>query len=398
MYDLIVVGAGPAGASAARTAAQLGLKTLLLEKEKFPRDKLCGGGVTPKVLKLLDFHLSDELIEYEAQSSRIHVGAGCFKFETRRPLVYMTSRAKLDSFLANKAAEAGAELKDGTPVRRIERRDDYVRARTSDGSFQGRMLIGADGMGGPTASYSRLYDRWKPHQVAYAIESEVPAPNAVISEFGGSECYFDVYFGVSSAGYGWVFPKDDHLTVGVGCRLSKLRDAHGLFDGFVKTIPALAGIEIPSPRAHLIPLGGASKVPSVTERILLAGDSAGFAEPLFGEGIYFAILGAQIAAQTAAEACHKDHFDTEFLKRYEKSCRRAFGTDFDIAYRVACFSYLEQYDMERVSRFFFSESKVQECMVGLIDGSLRYRDVQRKLMWPFIKYQLARHGLLPFYS
>ena len=120
LYDLIVVGAGPAGASAARTAAQLGLKTLLLEKDKLPRNKLCGGGVTPKVLKLLGFGLPDELIEYTARSTRIHVGEGCFNFETDRTLVYMTSRTRLDSFLADKAVEAGAELKDGTPAHRIE--------------------------------------------------------------------------------------------------------------------------------------------------------------------------------------------------------------------------------------------------------------------------------------
>jgi flavin-dependent dehydrogenase len=74
MYDLIVVGAGPAGAAAARTAAQRGLKTLLVEKEKIPRNKLCGGGVTPKVLSLLDFSLPRELIERSVRSARIHVG------------------------------------------------------------------------------------------------------------------------------------------------------------------------------------------------------------------------------------------------------------------------------------------------------------------------------------
>ena len=75
----------------------------------------------------------------------------------------------------------------------------------------------------------------------------------------------------------------------------------------------------------------------------------------------------------------------------------AFGADFDVAYRVARFSYLEQYDMDRVARFFFSERSVQECMVGLMDGSLRYRDAQVKLAWPYFKYRLAKLGL-PFYS
>ncbi len=397
MYDLIVVGAGPAGASAARTASQLGLKTLLLEKEKVPRNKLCGGGITPKVLRLLDFNLPDTVMECMTKSARIHVDESCFNFETDRALVYMTSRSKFDTFLTEKAVEAGAELRDGTPVSRIEVADSHVEVKAPSGPFESRMVMGADGMGGPTASCARLYDRWKPEQVAYAIETEVPVGERGVQDFVGSEAYFDMYFGVSPAGYGWVFPKDDHLTVGVGCRLSKLRDAHALFNGFVKKIPQLAGSDIPRPQAHLIPLGGAAEVPLAGERILLAGDSAGFAEPLLGEGIYFAILGAQIAAQTTAEACHRDRFDNEFLRSYERRCNEAFGADFDVAYQVARFSYLEQYDMDRVAGFFFSEKSVQECMVGLMDGSLRYRDARTKLAWPYFKYRLAKLGL-PFYS
>jgi geranylgeranyl reductase family protein len=397
MYDLIVVGAGPAGASAARAAAQLGLKTLLLEKEKLPRSKLCGGGVTPKVLKLFDFNLPNDLVECTAKSTRIHVGENCFNFETDRPLVYMTSRIRFDAFLAEKAVDAGAELRDGTCVNRIENAGTHVQVKTASSGFQAKIIIGADGMGGPTASSGGFYERWDPHQVAYAIESEVPVGEKGVQDFIGADSYFDVYFGVSSAGYGWVFPKDDHLTVGVGCRLSKLRDAHALLNGFVKQVPQLAGREIPKPQAHLIPLGGVAKVPSANDRILLAGDSAGFAEPLLGEGIYFSILGGQIAAQTAAEACQKNRFDKGFLNRYEGRCRNAFGNDFEVAYRVACFSFLEQYDMERVARFFFSNRKMQECMVGLLDGSLRYRDVELKLAWPYFKYRLAKLGL-PFYS
>lgn len=271
MYDLIVIGAGPAGSSAARTSSQLGLKTLLIEKERFPRNKLCGGGVTPKVLKLFDFNLPGDLIECTSKSARVHVGETCSSFETDHALVYMTSRTKFDAFLSEKAVDAGAELRDGTPVQRIQQTNSHVEVKTPGDTFQARMIIGADGMGGPTASYGRLYDRWKPQQVAYAIESEVPVGEKAVQDFVGAKAYFDMYWGVSPAGYGWVFPKDDHLTVGVGCRLSRLRDAHALFNGFVKAVDALEGKEIPRPQAHLIPLGGIAKVPSVSDRILLRG-------------------------------------------------------------------------------------------------------------------------------
>jgi geranylgeranyl reductase family protein len=373
------------------------LKTLLLEKENMPRNKLCGGGVTPKVLGLLDFKLPDDLIECTTRSTRIHVREECFSFQTPVTLVYMTSRLKLDKFLADKAVEVGVELMQGTPALRVEATESRCEVTTRDGAFNSRIVIGADGMGGPVARTAGFYNNWNPNEVAYAIESEVPVGEKGVEDFMGEEKYFDVYFGVSAAGYAWVFPKDDHLTVGAGCRLSKLRDAQSLFNDFVRGRPELAGCNVPKPQAHLIPLGGAAKVPTFSNRVMLVGDSAGFAEPLLGEGIYFAVWGAQIAAQVAAQACEKGRFDANFLKSFQDRWRKAFGIDFDVAYRVACFSYLEQYDMERVARFFFSERKVQECMVGLMDGSIRYRDVQRKIAWPYFKYSLSKLGL-PFYS
>ena len=357
-----------------------------------PRNKLCGGGVTPKVLKLLDFELPQEIVESAPRSGRIHVGPNCFTFHSKNPLVYMTSREKFDTLLARKAEDAGAELKDNTLVNNVETHQSFVEVRTAERSLETRIVIGCDGMGGPTGRATGLYGRWEASEVAYAIESEIRVGEKAVREFMGPEEYFDVYFGVSPAGYGWVFPKDDHLTVGVGCRLSKLRDAQQLFRNFLAEIPELVGCDA-RPEAHLIPLGGAAHVPVSTNRVLLAGDSAGFAEPLLGEGIYFAILGGQIAAEVVREACRNERFDSEFLKVYERRCNDAFGKDFDAAFRMARASYLETYDIDRLATFFFSDRRFHECIMDLMNGSARYRDVQSRLAWLYLKYRLAKLGL-----
>jgi geranylgeranyl reductase family protein len=391
MYDLIVVGAGPAGASAARRAAQHGLRTLLLEKERLPRNKLCGGGITPKVLTKLDFKLPNELIEYEAKALRFHLGERLHEFENGRTLLYLTTRSKFDLFLTEKAVEAGAELKDKNAVRSVDATGTHVDVSTSVENYCSKMVIGADGMGGPTARTSGLYEGWKPDQVAYAIESDVHLGEKRIREFVGDTSCFDLYFGVAAAGYGWVFPKRDHLTMGVGCRLSRLRDGPQLIDNFMKNVDGLEKSEVSKPQAHLIPLGGVTQVPAARDRILLAGDCAGFAEPLLGEGIYFSIWSGQIAADMAAKACELERFDREFLSEYEQKCEKAFGADFEIAYRIACLSYLEQDNMHQIAHFFLDNKMFQKCMVGLMEGSLNYRDVRAKLAWPYFKYRLARH-------
>lgn len=397
MYDLIIVGAGPAGASAARVASKSGLKTLLIEKDHIPRHKLCGGGLTPKVLRILDFQLPNELIECTVNSARIHVGNATYNYVTNEPLTYMTTRAAFDAFLTDKAKEAGSEICDETQVTNIETTNSHVEVTTKKGAFKSRLVIGADGMGGPTARSVHLYDSWRPDQVAYAIESEIEIGERRMMDFLGPEKYFDLYFGVSPAGYGWVFPKRDHLTVGVGCRLNRLKDARALFNTFVKQISAVNDVEIPNPQAHLIPIGGPARMPLTCNRVLLTGDCAGFAEPLLGEGIYFSILGGQIAANTAIHACQAGKFNEGFLAQYYRECHERFGCDFDVAYEVACFSYLEQYDMDRVAKFFFRDKLVEECMIGLMKGTIRYRDAKKKLAWPYFKYRLSKLGL-PFYN
>jgi len=397
MYDLIVVGAGPAGASAARRAAQQGLDTLLIERDKIPRHKLCGGGLTSKVLDLFDFRLPDALIERSVSSTRINVDRNNYSFRANRTLAIMTSRAPFDAFLTEKAIEAGSEVLDANPVLRTKVSSSHVEVIAKNGRYKSKLVVGADGINGPVARSTHLHSQWEPMQVTYAIESEVRVGERTVYDYVSEDNYFDLFFGVSPAGYGWIFPKDDHLTVGIGCRLSKLRNGRELFDAFTHIIPLLRNHEIPNPKAYLIPLGGVARLPRVGDRVMLAGDAAGFAEPFFGEGIYYAILSGQIAAKVAANACQREEFDREFLQRYELECMERFGKDFDIAYHLACFSYLEQYDMKRIVSHLFADRRVQECMIGLMDGTISYRETRAKLLWPYFKYRLDRLGL-PMYN
>jgi flavin-dependent dehydrogenase len=183
MYDLIVVGAGPAGVAAARSAAQRGLSTLLVEKEKIPRNKLCGEGVTPKLPTLLDFRLPGDLIERTLRSARLHVGDNCYTFETDRALMHMTSRASFDKFLSDKAVEAGAELRSACPVRGVHVTDSHAEIQTPTEPFRSRMLIGADGAAGPVAAAAQLRSHWSPDQVLDAIQSEALVGETAVQDF-----------------------------------------------------------------------------------------------------------------------------------------------------------------------------------------------------------------------
>ena len=146
-YDAIVMGAGPAGSTAARLLAREGASVLLLEKQKLPRDKPCGGGVTLRAASAQDIDLSP-VIERTIYGARFSLRLGpSFDRRSPGPLTYMTQRRRLDEFLAEQAAESGAEIHDGEAVREIEV-NGTVTVRTDRDAYTSRLLIGAAGANG----------------------------------------------------------------------------------------------------------------------------------------------------------------------------------------------------------------------------------------------------------
>lgn len=398
MFDVVVVGAGPAGATAARTCAKAGLKTLLLEKQRLPRTKVCGGGITIKVPARLGFDLPDQIVERRLRTARIHLGKDDYTFETEKPFVLMTSRDAFDGCLTAKAAEAGVVVMDEVAVKHVTRNNGVMEVQSGGETFRSNLVIGCDGINSDVARETGLLRKWRPHEVALGVEAEVNLDEAKVESWVGAENGFDLYFGCSPAGYGWVFPKRSHLTVGVGCILGRLTSARELFTQFVKLLRLPAEARVSRPLAHLIPVGGVASVRSYGDGVMLAGDSAAFVEPLLGEGIYFAVWGGQLAAETAIAAHREGRFDAAYLRRYEKRWRKAFWADFKIAYQVAKFAYLEDYRMKGAIRFMLREPEVQRCMLGLMSGEVNHREVGRRLGWMYFLFKLSTRLNLPFYG
>src|SRR5713226_852965 len=146
-FDVLVVGGGPAGSTAAYRLARAGASVLLVDKATFPRDKPCGGGVTGRAARLLPFSI-DPVVEdtVDRLECRLHYGPR-FERAARAPLAYMTQRKRLDQFLLQQAAEVGAAVRDGVKVA-----DVRANALAVDGAdVQARIVIGADGCNGTTA-------------------------------------------------------------------------------------------------------------------------------------------------------------------------------------------------------------------------------------------------------
>lgn len=288
-YDVIVVGAGPAGSATALRLAWAGAKVLLADRARFPRDKPCGGGLTGRALRHAPCPV-DPVVEHVVDRFRIRIRYGSsFTRRHARPLVRMTQRRRLDLHLVEQAAAGGADFRDGVRVTDVRDDGDGVSVRVGDRLVGAATLVGADGANGIVARSTGLGGEIVngvalEANVAYAdIDPEPLAGTAVVE------------LGVVPGGYGWVFPKGDHANLGVGGWGSegpRLREHLGL-------LAAKHDVELDrlqDMRGHRLPMRRPGSTPA-RGRVLLVGDAAGLVDPLSGDGIYEAFVSAELAAE-----------------------------------------------------------------------------------------------------
>lgn len=291
-FDVIVVGAGPAGSTAARECAARGLSVLLLDRAVFPRDKPCGGGVNVRAARLLPFDLAPVTERTMYGVSVSLRGAHRFTRRYAEPLIYLTQRRHLDTFLVEHAVRAGAILRERAPVQGVERHASHLVVRAGGETFEGRTLVAADGANGRTAALAGLTVR---RQMGVALEASLTPAGGIPSEW---EDVFGLDLGSIPGGYGWLFPRDDHVNIGVGgwhrfapslrARLDRLVRFYG-FDPAGQW--SLRGYHLPVRRPG---------APLVDGNVLLVGDVAGLLDPLTGDGIYSAIYSGWAAGNHLA--------------------------------------------------------------------------------------------------
>ena len=274
-YDIAIIGAGPAGSTAAYRLASAGASVLLLDKATFPRDKPCGGGVTGRAARLLPFSIEPVV---EDVADRLECGLRYRQRVTRRaraPLAYMTQRRRLDHFLVQKAAEAGAEVRVG----------ETADAREVDA----QIVIGADGCNGSSAKQLGLAE-----DVVHGVALEANYPYD--PRYAGAMV---LEIAVIRGGYGWIFPKGDHINVGVG---GNQEEGPGL-RGELRRMCEAYGIDPEAAddlRGYRLPMR-LSRTRLARGRTAVIGDAAGLVDPLSGDGMYEAFLSAQLVTAAALD-------------------------------------------------------------------------------------------------
>lgn len=285
--DVVIVGAGQAGSAAAHDLAAAGLRVVMLDK---PQNKPCAGGVTVKSLRRLRFSVNEVVRERPMQLDLSLNHWRPLQWQLEKGMCVLVERHELDALCLKKAREAGADYRLIKQITTIRQNDQQVTLETDIGTFQAPWLIAADGAHSPVR---RLLVGGEKASGAYAIEARLARDKA--SRYPGMQ--FD--FNATPKGYGWLFPKDDHINAGLYVSQSggKLPGKAEL-KAYVKR--ALGSDEVTDVSGY--PLGTRMPYVRLTAGCaLFAGDAAGACEPLLGEGIYGAILTGQLAAQSIIE-------------------------------------------------------------------------------------------------
>lgn len=387
-WDVLVVGAGPAGSFTAEKIAGGGFSVLLVEEnDQVGEPVQCAGLISPRAMDLAG--VDNSIIINKASGLRVFSALGAnLHAENGRIYSFAIDRAAFDRRLAQKAANAGAVLLQGTKVTGLERITGGYRAvalrngRTFN--IKAAVVIGADGSNSKVAQCLGLESN-NPKAVMYAAEVELPRHNTST---------IDVFLGrdLAPGWFGWLIPLDgNRCRVGTGYAFVKPKNPIGYyFDKMVNSYPALfRGIKIIRYTGGVVPLGSRPKI--VAPHAMLVGDAACQTKPISGGGIYTGLRAAQLCAETAVEALIEDNLTETRLARYQESWIQEMGEELScsMSYRKNFLDFSDK-DIDTLIRFL---NKPKWIKAILKYGDIDYPSFLASKLWllhPFVKTFFCR--------
>ena len=308
-FDVIIVGAGPGGSNAATVALGGGLTVLQIDGATFPRVKPCAGGVTAKAASALQLEFAPlsslpfNAIEFNVWRGRVN------RFGHREPVLHTVCRPDFDNELVRRnLAHARFTFVDGCRAVHVKY-DGRFTVTTTKGRMTSRQLIGADGA---YSVVNRTFRVAAPRAFATALEINIPHP-------GGRSLVPCFDYGAIDRGYGWVFPKPDHLSVGLYTLSPRTRQIRAQFLAYVRSKRlSVADDSLPELESFRVPVGGFRlQVPACP--VYVVGDAGGFADALTGEGIYSALESGRLAGETAVRVAAGRDTHSAYYRRLWRS-------------------------------------------------------------------------------
>jgi len=375
VWDVLVIGGGPAGSSCAGHASRNGLSTLIIDKARFPRDKPCGGGLSLPAARLVEEMIGTATFLTGSRKLRARGGGRELEAAFGKPFVYQTTRQQLDNGLMEWATGGGAEVMEGVYVgpTAISRspggfRVAVARPNGRRETVRARFLVGADGV---FSIVRRCLSQPFSRKQLYFCTVGQAVPKGDSSDLSLDEVLID--YGVVPRGYAWAFPKGDYYNVGTFGPMASSRALIGGLDRFCSG----RGLAMRAPKRGAFIAAPGFVSPAISGDALLVGDAAGFADPLTGEGLRYAIMSGKLAAEALIPSAADGSLSNRKRARgqgpvegYAREARALFGQEFVYA-RLLAWLYA------RLPRVMFSagfrEEKAASQAFRLLTGEVSYR-------------------------
>jgi len=345
LYDVAIVGGGPAGSTAAKLLSEKGVRTILLEKTTFPRDKPCGGGLQMRVLHRFKYLEENNLIDSYSTTFQIHTSSMTHHLDLHhtKPLQAMVLRKSFDEGLVNLATRNGAVLQCGNTVQDMTNQKDTISLLLSDGTtVESRLVIGADGTWSTIAK--KIGMKQECEHIGISLYTEYPMRQETIEKLYGHERGVHIHLQPNGlAGYGWVFPKKEHVNIGVvefRQAISATMEKKNLQINYAQYLQILKKQKlIPNNLNVSTTHGGAFPTCQMkrltADRIMLCGDAGGLTNPMTGEGIFYAMCSGEMAAEIAIKALENNTTDARSLQHYQSRWNHEFQGDFTLMNRLS---------------------------------------------------------------
>ena len=396
--DVIVAGAGPAGSTAARTLASLGVDTLLVDRAEFPRNKPCGGGISLRALGRFPW-LERALGGIDVHRlSRLHLEGphgAVMDLDYREPCVLMVRRVEFDAALADAARGAGARFAR-FEITQAAQDARGVTLRARDGrSLRARVVVAADGAHSVLAKRLGVMARWPRTSVALDMMEETPDETL---RAAARDVLWVAYAYGGLDGYSYVFPKLRHVNVGIGCLLSYYdaeveRHPYAMQREFVEDLVARGALHGRSDRGcftpSLIPVGGPMSE-TWAGRVLFTGDAGGFVNAITAEGIYYAMVSGELAGRAVSAAGQ-----ASAGPGYQRLWQREIGAELRDAVLVQRYLFRDHERVARVIRGAPAQPGLIDMILEYFIGRLPYGTLRRRLLFrfPMTMLRVARsHG------
>ena len=409
-YDVVVVGAGPAGSTAAKFLSEKGVRVLLIDKDKFPRDKPCGGGICEHIT---EFDHIREKIEKDPSG---FLDSICIRgkivspssqhtidYLSETPLFYNVRRKKFDYELVQFAIDAGAEVLENCKVKEVFTTQEKAVVKLANSrEFICKVIVGAGGAYDIVANYLRKKERLREKQGK-------DFGMAVVEEFEVGEEFIDRAYGKERTsminlkhanlnGYAWVFSKHDILNIGYGGFNDEMKkiDIKKEFKNYLDFLKRNGylpkWIESKKLKGAPVPFVGNIKK-TYTDRIVIVGDAAGFVSPLTGEGIYYAMDSGKIASEVISKALEKEDFSAQSLKSYQNIWRKRWGKDLKA---LRFFHRMLMKWPEKFVKYGSKDEKLKKIFIALFIGNMnasrmKWKIISRIIM-DFFVYDVFRRG------